>query len=58
MLARPTLGVSRRFASTAAAVKEVEEGEEVEEKQWPKRVLPELTVDDIKRLSRQRNIGM
>jgi hypothetical protein len=58
VLARSTLCVGQRYASTAAAVKEVEEGEAEPEKVWPQRVLPELTVEDVKRLSRQRNIGM
>jgi hypothetical protein len=60
VLSRPTLAIGKRFASTAAATKEVEEDEEAgaTEQQWPQRVLPELTKADVKRLSRQRNIGM
>ena len=47
---------SRRYASSAAAVQEAEE--EVEEKVWPVRVLPELSETDKPRLRRQRNLGM
>ena len=51
--------VQRGYASTATAVKEVEEeGEEVQEEVWPVRELPELSGSDRKRLKRQRNVGM
>ena len=46
----------RGYASSAAAVKEAEE--DAEPPKWPERVLPEITAKDVKRLSRQRNIGM
>lgn len=46
----------RRHASSAAAVKEAED--DAEPPKWPERILPEITAKDIKRLSRQRNIGM
>lgn len=46
----------RRWASSAA--QEVEVEAEAEEPQWPERVLPTLTPKDVKRLERQRNIGM
>jgi len=53
-----TTATSRRWASSAAAVKEVEEDEAPEEKKWPERILPELTDVDKSRLKRQRNVGM
>ncbi|BEJ11752.1 hypothetical protein CspHIS471_0202120 [Cutaneotrichosporon sp. HIS471] len=43
-----------RFASTAEAVAEVEEAAP----QWPVREAPPLSDKDIKRLTRQRNIGI
>ncbi|WWD22737.1 elongation factor G, mitochondrial [Kwoniella shandongensis] len=46
--------VQKRFASSAAAVKEDGEGESV----WPERVLPVLKDSDLKRLKRQRNVGI
>ncbi len=59
VLARPSLNLGRRAASTAAALKETDaDAEDASEQQWPERVLPELKRDDIRRLSRQRNIGM
>lgn len=47
----------RRWASSAAAVKEAE-GEEDAEPVWPERVLPVMSVADKTRLARQRNVGM
>ena len=48
--------VGRRYASSAAALKEADA--EAGEPEWPERILPEITAKDVKRLSRQRNIGM
>lgn len=49
----PTATLARRWASTAAAVKESED-----DAAQPERVLPELTPKDTARLRRQRNIGI
>lgn len=53
-----TTASARRWASSAAAVKEVEEEDAPEEKKWPERILPGLTEVDKSRLKRQRNVGM
>jgi hypothetical protein len=43
-----------RFASSAAAEVEAEEAAP----EWPVREAPPLSEKDVKRLNRQRNIGM
>ncbi|EIW73126.1 hypothetical protein TREMEDRAFT_67222 [Tremella mesenterica DSM 1558] len=49
----------RGYASAAAARKVQEDGDaQIEEPEWPERNLPTLSNADVKRLRRQRNVGI